>query len=319
MIGTRLGGPPGHPSRLAVARPFAARGEILLGALLLIAGCEVVRFEDGASDTIRQTSQDLADAFPRSLVDDSGREVRIAAPPDRILSLVPSATPILMALGRTEWLVGRTDFDRDSALAHLPSVGGGLGASVERIVSLRPRLVIRFDAGSDPATPGQLDAAGIPHLAIRPDGIEDVLRIIELLGVAVAREAAADSLRTSLVGELATVAEEVAGRPRPRVAILLGGNPPLVAGGDTFLHELTELAGGTNVLADAGTLYAPMSVEAILQRSPDILLLSEGSAPPRGLEGIPVRSLPLAVQIPGLDLGSSARLLADLLHPDRAQ
>jgi iron complex transport system substrate-binding protein len=220
-----------------------------------------------------------------------------------------------LALGAEAQLVARTDFDTEPALATLPSVGGGLGASIEMIVSLRPDLVVRFDAGSDPSTPLQLDAAGITHLAIRPDRIDDVMRIIQILGRAVGNEQAADSIRVSIQAELDAVRERVRMAPRPRVAIL-GGSPPLAAGSGTFLHELVELAGGINVMADMGLLYAPVSVEALLTRGVDLLILSEGTPVPGVLEGLPARQIPAEVELPGLGLGASARILANLLHPE---
>jgi len=246
--------------------------------------------------------------------DDAGRVLTFSAPPRRIVSLVPSATEILLALGKSEALVARTDFDRIPALQHLPSVGGGLGASLEAILAAQPDLVVLFHGPSDAATPARLDAFGVPYLAIRPDGIADVFRIIELLGRVTSVPASADSLRQSLESELEEIRTASAGRWHPEVAILLGGNPPLVASQGTFLHELVVLAGGRNALDAQGDLYTPTSVEEILRRTPDLLLLSEGAVLPNALGHLPVRRLPAEVQIPGIALGASARLIFSLLH-----
>jgi len=304
-------------------RPRA--GVLLLGFVLFTAGCGVGDRDSG----IGTDGQDHPSPSPEGtsetasapgeevrVTDDAGQILTLSAPPGRIVSLVPSATEILVALGQTDALVARTDFDRIPALQHLPSVGGGLGASMEPILAARPDLVVLFHGPSDAATPARLDAFGIPYLAIRPDGISDVFRIVDLLGRVASVSAAADSLRHRLAGELEDIRAAAAGLPPPTVAILLGGDPPLVAGSGTFLHELVEVAGGRNALEDRGDLYSPTSVEEILRRMPDLLLLSEGAIPPNALGQLPVRRVPAEVQVPGIGLGASARLIFSLLHGD---
>lgn len=281
----------------------------LFGGLLLLSagGCDLrdppARPPDAPSGT--------------RLRDDAGRPVAFARPPERIVSLVPSATEILIALGAADRLVARTDFDEAPGLAALPSVGGGLAPSMERIVAVGPDLVIAFRAGSDESTPRLLDQAGIPHLAVRPDGIRDIHRIVRLLGDVLDRREVADSLLLALSAATSDVSARVAGADRPRVAYLLGGDPPLVAGAGTFLHELVELAGGTNVFLDLALLYAPVSVEEVIRRNVDLLFVGEGNTIPAGLANLRVMRLPASVEIPGLGLAVSARRMAEALHPDR--
>ena len=319
---------PGWHSARAPASPTVSWAPLRVGLLLFafvvgITGCEA---GDQASrvgtsghpaaslsgDLLREDASVWEEQI--QVNDDAGRVLTFSAPPRRIVSLVPSATEILVALGQSDALVARTDFDRIPALQHLPSVGGGLGASLEAILVAQPDLVVLFHGPSDAATPARLDALGIRYLAIRPDGIGDVFRIVGVLGEITSVRGAADSLRQSLAGELEEVRMASAGRRRPAVAILLGGNPPLVAGHGTFLHELVELAGGRNALDDGVGLYAPTSVEEILRRTPDLVLLSEGAVLPNALGHLPVRRVPAEVQIPGIALGASARLVFSLLH-----
>lgn len=262
------------------------------------------------------SARSVSTPFPVRLEDDAGREIVLEAAPRRIISLVPSATDILIALGQADHLVARTDYDTERSVADLPSVGGGLSPSIERIVSLRPELVVHFRAESDPDTPRQLDAAGIPHVAIRPDRIEDVRRIVLLLGALVGEAATADSLEAAMDADLRAVEAKVAGTARPHV-VLLGGNPPSVAGPATFLHELLNLAGGDNVFSDIDELYAPISLEEILVRKVDLILAPEGTQIPAALAAIPVRRFPIEVLNPGLQVARSAWVLARLLHPDR--
>lgn len=283
-------------------------------ALVLGTTCCTGSDSSGRTETLEGQSRA---GFPVVVMDDSGRSVALATTPERIVSLVPSATEILIALGQTPRLVGRTDFDAALEVQDLPSVGGGLGASVERIVQLDPDLVVHFLAPSDPDTPRQLEAAGLEHLAIRPDGIEDIRRIVALLGSVTGEATRADSLIASMDRGLRSTAASVADLPRPNVA-LLGGNPPTAAGPDTFLHELLEIGGGRNAFSDLESLYAPISIEEILRRDVDLILAPEETPIPAALSRVPVREIPLDVLLPGLGVVQSAEHIADLLHPDRA-
>jgi len=302
-------------------------GLLLLAFVLCTAGCGVGDQDSGIGAGGQDQPLPSLEGTPGTasaprgavrVTDDAGRTLTLSAPPVRIVSLVPSATEILVALGQSHALVARTDFDRLPALQHLPSVGDGLGASMEPILAARPDLVVLFHGPSDAATPARLDAFGIPYLAIRPDGISDVFRIVDLLGRVASVSPAADSLRHRLEGELEDIRAAAAGLSPPTVAILLGGDPPLVAGSGTFLHELVEVAGGRNALEDRGDLYSPTSVEEILRRMPDLLLLSEGATLPNALGHLPVRRVPAEVQIPGIGLGASARLIFSHLHGDHS-
>ncbi len=284
---------------------------LLIGHLLVwCAACEVGAPAPGLAT-------DNPEPSTIRLVDDAGVAVELDGAPQRIVSLVPSATGILLALGQRDRLVGRTDYDLAPEVVDVPTVGGGLGASIERIVALQPDVVVHFRADSDPGTPRQLDAAGIRHVAIRPDRIEDVRRIVGLLGAMVGETVRADSILATLDAELRAVSAHVDGAARPRV-VLVGGDPPTVAGPGTFLHELVVIAGGENAFADVSQLYAPISLEEIVRRDVDLILAPESLPVPQALSAIEVRRIPLDVLTPGLELTHSARILAGILHPDRA-
>ena len=220
-----------------------------------------------------------------------------------------------MAMALDDHLVGRTDFDRMPELADLPSVGGGLQPNLEVLVSLDVDLVIRFAGDSDLATAERLTELGIPHFAVQPDGIEDVLTIIGDLGrITGAQEGAAAMLR-EIRATLDDVSRRVAELPKPRVAYLLGGDPPWVAGSGTYIDELMTVAGGSNAFDDLGPLYGPVSMESLLRRELDLILLSDGLSPPPTLAHLPSAMLPGSVEIPGPGLGQAARDIARLIHP----
>lgn len=194
-------------------------------------------------------------------------------------------------------------------------MGGGLHPSIERIVGLRPDLVIRFAGASDRRTPERLDDLDILHLAVRPDGIDDVRRIARTLGRIVGAPERADSLVARIDSTLAEVASRVRGLPETRVAFVVGGSPTWVAGPGTFVHELLEVAGGENVFSDLGELYGPVSPEAFVSRSIDVIVAAEGSEVRLPVDDVSVRRVSAGIQTPGPDLGRSARELARILHP----
>lgn len=243
-------------------------------------------------------------------------EAGIELPPQRIISLIPSASAILYALGAGPLLVGRTDFDTAPILAHLPSVGGGLHPNLEALVALEPDLVIRFAGESDPNTPLRLDELGISHIALRPDGIQDIRNSILTLGGLTQRVQEAETLLEEIDAVLAEIRSRVGERTPIRVGYLLGGNPPWVAGPGSYIEELLELAGGVNVFSDLTGLYGPVNVELFLVREIDLLLAPEGVEVAIPESGVPLRRVSPSLEIPGPDLAEDAWALARILHPE---
>jgi iron complex transport system substrate-binding protein len=250
-----------------------------------------------------------------SLIDADGRRIHLPRPAVRVLSLVPSATQTLAALGAESLVVARTDHDTVSWAQALPSVGGGLQPSLEAIVAARPDLVIRFAGPQDTRTPAALDELGILHVGIRPDRISGALDAIRLLGEATGQDAAADSLVRHLQSGLDSVRAAAAGRARVRVAYVLGGDPPWVAGPGTYIQELLELAGGENAFADLGSLYAAVSVEEFLARRVDLIITPDaGRLDPRMAAGSRVAEVGDALEFPGPGVAEAARTVAGLLR-----
>lgn len=293
---------------LAWAQPFILA--------TLVTACEPPN--DAPSNAAAGSDRPAApdDGYPVHVVDDGGLDHTFESAPLRIVSLVPSATETLLALGLRERIVGRTDFDAMPELADLPSVGGGLGANLEILISLKVDLVVRFAGESDRATVDRMTELGIPHFAIRPDGIEDVRSIIGRLGRITGANREADSLLADIDGALDVVARRVRGRPLRNVVYLLGGEPPWVAGPDTYISELIVAGGGVNVFADLDQLYAPVSLEELIVRDIDLVLTSEGVVVPPELADVQVERLPPSVEVPGPGLGAAAKAVARLIHPE---
>jgi len=242
------------------------------------------------------------------VVDDRDLPVVLTGPATRIVSLVPSFTSTLVELGALDQLAARTDFDTDPLLLHLPSVGGGLGPSREALAVARPDLVLGFAGGEDTVTPEWLDAQGVAYAGFRIDALADVPRVTRLLGELSGRGAQGDLLASTLENRLAEVERRAEG-VSVRAAVILGGTPPWVAGGDSYLGELLSLAGGENVFADLDMSHGPVSPEVFLVRDLRLLLLMPGAQSPIGSETLATIELPEGIDIPGPELATHAEWL----------
>ncbi len=276
---------------------------ILLTVALAASGC---------SDAALPDDSDAASGI--EVVDAAGRSHQMAAPARRVISLVPSATLSLAAMGARDILVGRTDFDTAQWIQPLPSVGGGIHPSHEAIVALQPDLVIRFAGEQDAETPALLDRLGIRHVAIRPDRIDDIRASLLILGAVTGHTSEADRLIAAIDSDLSAVRIDASGRDPVRVAYVLGGTPPWVAGPGTYVHEIIEVAGGINVFGDLERLYASMSPEEFVVRDIDVILTPVAASLPRGLaHGARVLEVGELLELPGPDVGEVAREVARLL------
>jgi iron complex transport system substrate-binding protein len=198
-------------------------------------------------------------------------------------------------------------------------VGGGLQPNLEALVALEPALVIRFAGDSDRDTPPRLNDLGIPHFAVRLDGIADVRSMILDLGLITGRGPAAAGLVFDINTTLDEIRRRTRGRTPVRVAYVLGESPPWVAGPDSYIHELITLAGGENVFADLEGPYGPVSPEQFLVRDIGLLLTPDPQRLDLPVVNLPVGEVPPGLEIPGPELAQAAWGLAELLHPEAFQ
>lgn len=210
--------------------------------------------------------------------DDAGRSITLQAPAARIVSLMPTVTDLVIALGHADRLIARTEYDSDPRLAHLPSIGGGLTPSIEWLASQKPDLVVSWPDNASRSLVGKIEAVGIPVYAARTEVVADALRTIRNLGVMLAATAAADSLARSIAASLAATRASVAGMKPVRAAYVLAVQPPTVSGPGTFIDELIRIAGGDNVFGDISRPWPEVNLEEIIRRDPDVIILARESA-----------------------------------------
>jgi ABC-type Fe3+-hydroxamate transport system substrate-binding protein len=219
------------------------------------------------------------------LVDDLGHPVALAGPAQRIVSLSPSTTELLFAIGAGGSVVGRTrwcDFPPEAAT--VPSVGDGLYPNLELVLSRKPDLVVFYASAANQGVITRLEGLGLAAASVRLDRLDDLPRAARLLGRLTGATARADSLATRFAAGLDS-ARAAQKAPAPlgshergqRVAVVAWDNPPIVIGRGSFLTELIELAGARNVFDDLAQPSAQTGIEAIAAREPDVLLtLGEG-------------------------------------------
>lgn len=202
-----------------------------------------------------------------------------AQPPDgpqRIVSLIPATTEMLFAMGAGGRIVGVSNYDRyPPEVERLPRVGGLLDPNVERLLALQPDLVLVYDTQTD--LKRQLERANVPMFLYVHRGLPDILSTMRALGERIGAKAAADAAAARIEQQLAAVKARVAGRPRPKTLLVFGREQGSLrhvnaSGGYGFLHDILELAGGSDVLGDLHQQSVDMSTEMILTRAPEVII-----------------------------------------------
>src|SRR5262245_4878359 len=196
--------------------------------------------------------------------------------PHRIISLVPATTEMLFVMGAGTRIAGVSDYDRyPPEVSKLPRVGGLIDPNVERVISLKPDLVIVYDTQTD--LKQQLERARIPMFRYVHRGLPDITGTMRALGERVGAKSAADAAAARIESQLAAVKARVAGRPRPSTLLVFGRDAGALrhidaSGGYGFLHDVLELAGGTDVLGDLKQQSVDVSTEMILHRAPEAII-----------------------------------------------
>jgi len=214
-----------------------------------------------------------------AVTDDAGRQVTLAAPARRVVSLLPSFTEILFAIGAGDRLVGRTTWcDYPPEARAVPSVGDGMPPSVEAVAARHPDLVVLYRSGPNATAAAQLERLGIRTVLFDLNLLEQLGPAARRLGTLTGRQRAGDSL--------AAVMDSVASQPpapSPQsLAFIVWDNPPIVIGAGSYLDRLAALAGARNVFHDVSSPSAQVSIETIAARDPDfIALLTDSAGPPR--------------------------------------
>lgn len=263
-----------------------------------------------------------------TIVDDFGDTVRIGASPQRVVSLNPSTTELIFAIGAGARLVGRTHWDTyPDSTRFVPDLGDGMRPNVEAVIAARPDLVLLYASAENRAARDAFRHAGIQTLTQRIDLTQDFARAIVTLGRVLGDTVRATVVRDSVLASLARARNITAGLKRPRVFWLMWESPMLAVGRGSFLNELLETAGADNIFADLAAPSPQVTFEEIVRRDPDVLLVgpTRVGALPADPRWRPLRAVrdgrvvtydTMIVSRPGVRLGQAALHLARLLHPE---
>jgi iron complex transport system substrate-binding protein len=293
--------------------------------LLTLAAC------GGATPSASSSPSVAASPFPATVTDFQNRSVTIPVAPQRLVSIGPSITAFLFALGAGPRVVGDDDFSDEPAEAATREHVGGIKVNFEKVVALKPDLVftVKFSDG----TIEKLQAASLTVIVVDPQSVSDVAKTATLLGKSVGAdgEALARSIQQRVDAVKAKTATVTS---RPRVYHEIDASDPakiFTVGPGSYINDLIDIAGGTNIAAKATSAYPQLSAEEILRTDPEIIVLaaSDYAAKPAQVaarQGWSVIAAvkngriftiePNLINRPGPRVGEAAEAYAKLVHPE---
>lgn len=273
-------------------------------------------------------------APPDAVTDDLGRAVHLAAVPERIVSLAPSNTEVLYALGLEDRIVGVTDYcDYPPEALEKEKVGGYSTPDIEKIVALEPDLILATDMHEQEIIPN-LAARGFAVVGLEPRDIDGVLADIRLVGELTGEATVGVEVVRQMEERIAAVTRAVERvEEKPRVVYITWHDPLWSVGSGTIIHELMERAGGRNIFGEVAG-HKAVSLETIIARDPEVIVAGTGHGQAEGYPLEWARQEPrLAVtqarkegRVHGIDADLISRggprvvealeMLAGFFHPD---
>jgi len=245
----------------------------------------------------------------------------------RIVSLNPTTTEILFALGAGDRLVGRSDWDQWPAAARrVPAVGPGLRPNVEAVLARDPELVVLYASADNRAAAAQMRAAGIATIALKVDRVSDFRGAVRLLGNVTGLGTAAFALVDSVDVVLRRVRAATANAGRPTIFWHVWDAPIITIGQGSYLDELVDIAGAKNIYSDLRAPSPQVALEDVARRNPQFILAGPVGAQvlasdprwqvvPAVANGRILVVDTALVGRPSVNLGDAALSLARLLHP----
>lgn len=256
-----------------------------------------------------------------------------AAPrsPEKIVSLAPSVTETLFALGFGGRLVGvTTHCDYPEQARKIAKIGGFMSPSLEVIVSKRPDLVIGVSSATDPMKARELERLGLKVTLISLASVSDILNAIKDLARLLGNADAGDQLAQRISRQFESVRRRIAPAPRRRTLLAVGLRPLVAVGGRNFIDELITAAGGENIAGSADQPWLNLPDEYIVAKAPQVIIEAGMGADRRGSakHWLDLRSLPAVkeqrvysypsdkILRPGPRIGEGLEEIARLIHPE---
>lgn len=221
-----------------------------------------------------------------SVTDDAGLAVTLSRPARRVVSLSPHATEMIYAAGAGEQLVGVTRFsDYPEAVRAIPVVGDFRQIDLERVLALKPDLLLVWSGGNPPKQIAKLSEAGIPVFYSNPRRLEDIPDNMVRLGILTGHEATARKAAHTWRRKLKELKAQYRNRSSLRVFYQVSDVPLFTLNGRHIVNEIIEVCGGRNVFADLSVIAPHVSTEAVLAANPEVIVSSRGMGTEDGLSG----------------------------------
>lgn len=253
---------------------------------------------------------------PGNIVDGLGRQVTINAVPQRIVSLAPSNTEILFALGLGDKVVGVTEYcNYPEAAKTKPKVGGFSTVDIEKVVSLRPDLVLATQIHSKTIIPA-LEKLGLTVVALTPSSLTGVLDSITLVGKITGQSKEASELIKDLSTRIKSIADKtqkLSPAQRPRVFYVTWHDPLMTAGTGTLSNDVISQAGGQNIASDI-TGDKTIDLETVINRDPEVIIVSVGMGTGEDLPWQYIKSESRLKNTQALLTGRVYKIDGDLIH-----
>ena len=221
------------------------------------------------------------------VIDDTGQRVSLPHTPSRIISLAPGATEMLFAAGAGDRLIATVDFsDEPAAAKRVPRIGDVTAIDMERLVALRPDVVVVWPGGGNPAQIAKIAQLGLPIYRQQVNRLADLPASLRRIGALAADRAVAERAADAVAAELARIGREYAGGMRvsgaatttsPTVLLEIWNRPIYTVGGAQLMSDALTLCGARNVFGDLEELSPVIDTEAVIARNPDIIV---AAAPP---------------------------------------
>lgn len=260
------------------------KGEIVKGYQKVIIGmiiATLIAVAAGCTSKATKQAKDIksAKSFSLTITDDAGRKLTVGKEPSRIVSLAPSNTEILFALGLGEKVVGVTTYcDYPEAAKSKDKVGDFAKPNVEKILSLKPDLILAA-GGIQTGLVEELEKLGAVVFIVDSKGLDGILASIKKIGIATGTKKRAEALSQKMAGEIDEVKKRTAklsSDEKPQVFYELYSDPLISVGPGTFIDSMIKIAGGTNIASDTKEEYPQFSLETLLQQNPEIYIAVKG-------------------------------------------
>lgn len=260
---------------------------VLMLVFVGLVGCSQDKIDPGP-DAVGPNNNNIEYNYSKTFSDDFGHIIELEEAPERIISLAPSHTEILYALGLGDKIVGVTAFcDYPAEALELEKVGDYMGINFEKIIELEPDLIVNYGQLDDDASKIYSDA-GIPVLSFLPESIDEVINTIKQIAAATDTVEEGDALVKSMEDHRDEIVAKVQTVDTVKVFYEIWHDPLMAAGAGSFIDSLINLANGTNVASDAEGAYPSYDIEQLVVNDPEVYLTANDS-PDKTVDSISAR------------------------------